>query len=225
MQPPLPRAVIAFPAPAGVPRLRGLAVGRRVRARSTRGARRPARHPHPRPAPARLRLLHAGGARGRAAGGPGRDHPAAAHPGDVRAGRPRAPAARPLPRLPRPERRVRRHLRRAVRLGRARHADLRAGGRVRALRRPAAAAVRQAGGARPRAAAGGADQPDAGRERGVDDALRRPRAARRPGGRRPRRPADRAVLRRGAVPTRAGGRLAADAGRAAGRPPRGARRW
>ncbi len=196
MQPPLPRAVIAFPAPAGVPRLRGLAVGRRVRARSTRGARRPACHPHPRPAPPRLRVLHAGGARGRATGRAGRDHTAAAHPGDVRAGGPGAPTPRPLPRLSRPERRVHRHLRGAVRVGRARHAHLRAGGRVRAVRRPAAAAVREAGGARTRAAAGGADQPHAGRERGVDDALRRPRAARRPGGRRPRRPADRAVLRR-----------------------------
>ena len=40
-----------------------------------------ARHPDPRPPAARLRLLHAGGAGGRAVGRPGGDHPAAADAG------------------------------------------------------------------------------------------------------------------------------------------------
>ena len=49
---------------------------------------------------------------------------------DVRAGRPPAPAARPLPVLPRAERRLRRHLRRQLRLGRPRRGGLRPRGRV-----------------------------------------------------------------------------------------------
>ena len=47
--------------------------------------------------------------------------PAAAHAGDVRAGVAGPSAPRALPRLPGPERRLRRHLRRAVRLDRPRH--------------------------------------------------------------------------------------------------------
>ena len=78
-----------------------------------------------------------------------------------------APAARALPRLPGPERRLRRHLRRAVRLDRPRHGHLRAGGRVRAVGRASRGC-----------STSGATAPD--REPRLDDADRRasrPRAA------------------------------------------------
>ena len=75
--------------------------------------------PHARPAPARVRELDAPRARRRATRSPRRDRTTAPGAGDVRARRATASAPLALPLLPRPVRRLRRHLRRELRLGRA----------------------------------------------------------------------------------------------------------
>ena len=108
--------------------------GSRVSAMTRQRRRGP--DPHARPAAARLRQLDPEGARTRASRRARGDRAAAARPRHVRAGRAPASAARAVPRLPRAERRVRRHLLAAVRLDRARRGDLRPRGRVPA--RPAA---------------------------------------------------------------------------------------
>ena len=113
-----------------------------------------------RPAGPGLRLLDPQRARRRARGRAGRDHAAPADAGHVRARRPAAPAARALPVLPRPERRLRRHLRRELRLGRPGRRDLGSGGRVPAGRRPAEAPLHQDARAAPRAAAHRAHRAD-----------------------------------------------------------------
>ena len=164
------------------PRLRQRRSGRArtaggPRDRSGSGARRRLAcvHRDARPPVARLRLLDPGGAGGRAGGRPGGDRPAAAHAGHVRAGVADPPAPRALPRLPGPERRLRRHLRRALRLDGPRHGHLGSGGRVRAVGRQAPAALRPAHRTRPGAPSRRADRAHAGRERLVDHPLRRSR--------------------------------------------------
>ena len=115
---------------------------RRQRDRASRGstARGRSRHgdmtasarrdPHARPADPGVRELDPARARRRTTRSAVGDRAHAARARHVRARRPPASAPRPLPLLPRAERRLRRHLRRELRLGRPRRGGLRPRGRV-----------------------------------------------------------------------------------------------
>src|SRR3954447_24633484 len=83
------------------------------------------RDPHARSADPGVRELDPARARGRETCGARRDRTDAARAGHVRARRTPPPAPRPLPLLPRAERRVRRHLLAELRLGRPRRRRLR----------------------------------------------------------------------------------------------------
>jgi hypothetical protein len=123
---------------------------------------------------------------------------AAADAGAVRAGSPPLPPAGSVPRLPGPERRVRRAVLAALRAGRPRHAGLGAGGRAAARRDAgaAAAAVRQDAGARPRAPPGRPARADQAGCLGLLPVLPHGRGAGPAGARRPGHAAERAVRRR-----------------------------
>ena len=91
-------------------------------------------HPYAGSTPARVRLLDLERAGGRAARGPARHRDAAPDSRHVRAGCPAAPATSAVPRVPRAEPRLPRHLLAVVRLGGTRRGDLRPRGRVPAVR-------------------------------------------------------------------------------------------
>ena len=153
-------------------------------------------HPDSGPASAGVREFHPGRARGRAAGGVARHLGVAADAGDVRARRAAAPAAGAVSGLPGAERRVRRPVLAAVRVGRAGHGDLRPGGRVPAVAGVSAAAVRQGAGAGPRAAAGRDAGPHRGGGLGLLPSLPHRAGAGPAGTRRPGHAVERAVRRR-----------------------------
>ena len=178
--------------------------------------RRRAEHPDTGPAAARLRQLDAGRAGGRTAGRGPRRRGAAAHLGDVRGGRTSGPAGDGVPGLPGAERRLPRRLLAVLRPARPGPGRLRARGGVRALPGHAPVAVPEDPGPRPGPAAGGAGPPD---RPGVGLPLvPDPGRTGQAGPRRPRTPAERAVLRRG----RRTGERAARAARPRSRPRAGA---